>query len=61
MERSVQRIVAGGLALVAGLWLLAAREWVGQWRYGGAAIALVGIVLLGAGIDQDLTAWPFSG
>jgi hypothetical protein len=59
MERSVQLIVAGGLVLVAGLWILAAGDLLGQWRYAGAAVAVLGVAVSGAGIARDLTYGPF--
>ena len=50
MERFVQFVVAGGLALVAGLW--AARlfgAWTVPWSI-GVLLAVLGVVGLGAGI-----------
>ncbi|WP_460919586.1 hypothetical protein [Salinarchaeum chitinilyticum] len=60
MERSVQLIVAGGLAILAGLWLLAAGDRIGQWYVGGIPVALAGAVLLAVGIARDLTHGPFA-
>jgi len=50
MERFVQRLVTGGLALVAGLWLTAlVPSRSGAWLAGVVAAAL-GVVALGGGI-----------
>jgi len=58
MERSVQLIVAGGLALVVGLWLLETGSLLGDWRYAGLPVVAVGVAALAAGIGRDLTPGP---
>lgn len=46
MERFARLIVAGGLALVAGLWIaMLAEVWTATWLLG------VGVALLGAGAN----------
>lgn len=53
-ERFVRFIVAGGLALVAGLWLtrlFAARSWV--WIL-GVVLAVTGVVALAVGIRSQI-------
>ncbi|MDT3436462.1 hypothetical protein [Haloarcula sp. 1CSR25-25] len=55
MERFVELVVAGGIALVVGLWtvrLAASRSAV--WL-GGVAVALLGLVALGVGIRRELS------
>ncbi|WP_248515366.1 hypothetical protein [Salinarchaeum laminariae] len=63
MERSVQLIVAGGISLTAGLWLVAAGDRIGvvesMWLYGGIALAALGVAALVGGITHDLTDGPF--
>lgn len=54
VERFVQYVVGGGLALVAGLWLLRLLEprtlpWIA-----GAALVLLGIAGLAAGIYREI-------
>lgn len=57
MERFVQRIVAGGLALVAGLWTLALGDGTAT-LVGGGGLAVAGLVALGSGIATPLDpAW----
>lgn len=54
MERFVQLIVVGGLALIAGLWvvtLLASRS--GPW-FVGIALVLLGIGGLAAGVRDEI-------
>lgn len=53
MERFVELVTAGGLALVAGLWIaeLAAES---SLRLLGIALALAGLVGLAAGIRDEL-------
>jgi hypothetical protein len=54
MERFARLVVAGGLALVAGLWVAAlAATGSLQWL-AGAALALLGTAALGAGIWTEL-------
>lgn len=54
MERFVALIVAGGVALVAGLWLSTAFVTAsGGWLV-GAALALCGISSLAVGIEREL-------
>jgi len=50
MERFVQAIVAGGLALVAGLWLLTLQPGGTFGWYNGVALVAVGAVAIAAGI-----------
>ena len=54
MERFVQGLVAGGLSLVAGLWLTALTPWrSGAWLAGIAAAGL-GVVALGGSIYSQI-------
>jgi hypothetical protein len=54
VEGFVVRIVAGGLALVAGLWLLIlATRWSPSWLL-GVALAVIGTVALGSGIWSEI-------
>ena len=54
MERFVRTLVAGGLALLAGLWVVASVErWSALWLL-GIALALAGVVGLAAGIRDEL-------
>lgn len=54
MERFVGLIVAGGLALIAGLWVVALfAAWSGVWL-AGAALAGLGTVGLAAGIASEV-------
>lgn len=54
MERFVQLLVAGGLALVAGLWMGALLEQgTPQWA-AGLILAASGVVCLAAGIWQEI-------
>lgn len=55
MERFLAFVVAGGIALVAGLWLadLAAQE--SALRIVGVVAAFAGVAGLGAGIWTELT------
>jgi len=54
MERFVQGLVAGGFALVAGLWLTAlVPSRSGAWLAGVAAAGL-GVVALGGGIYSQI-------
>ncbi|MFC4986545.1 hypothetical protein [Saliphagus infecundisoli] len=52
MERFVQSIVAGGPALVAGLWLVALGGSIP--RLAGIGLALLGIVGLVRGIGSEI-------
>ncbi|QLD90276.1 hypothetical protein HWV07_15030 [Natronomonas salina] len=54
MERFAELITAGGLALVAGLWLTALVATGSLPWLAGAALALAGAVGLGAGIWTEL-------
>ena len=56
MERFAQLVTAGGLALVAGLWLTALTAPVSLPWLAGTALALAGAVGLGAGIWTELDA-----
>jgi dipeptide/tripeptide permease len=54
VERFAQRIVAGGLALVVGLWAVHLSEWgSNSWMLG---VVLVGLGMggLGAGIASEI-------
>jgi hypothetical protein len=54
MERFVQFVVAGGLALVAGLWLAALTPlWSGPWL-AGAVLSLGGVAGLAVGIGAEI-------
>lgn len=50
MERFVQLVVAGGLALVAGLWTLRLLETASVAWFVGLGLAAVGVAGLAAGI-----------
>lgn len=52
MERFVRLVVAGGLALLAGLWIERLVSWPRAAL--GVALALVGLSLLGVGIAGEL-------
>jgi len=60
MERSVQFIVAGGLAMVAGLWTLEAAQFVGNWHVAGAVIAVLGLLAIAIGIARDVSHGPLA-
>lgn len=54
MERFVQLIVAGGVALVAGLWIVALFDpWSTVWL-AGVALSLLGVGSLFAGITSEI-------
>lgn len=54
MERFVQLLVAGGLALLAGLWTLrVAGAWSPSWL-AGAVLVVVGVAGLAVGIGSEL-------
>ncbi|MFB6207351.1 MAG: hypothetical protein ABEJ05_12590 [Haloglomus sp.] len=55
MERFVQAIVAGGLGLVAGLWLTVPFAWGSPGWAAGVALALLGAVALAGGIWSELS------
>jgi len=55
MERFVKLVVAGGLALMAGLWMVRLRPSLSPGWLGGAALALLGLVALGVGIGRELS------
>jgi hypothetical protein len=58
MERFVQLALAGGLALVAGLWALRlSARWSPPWL-AGAALAALGAAVLAAGLGRELEAAP---
>lgn len=54
MERFVQAIVAGGLALVAGLWIVTLSETGTLPWTGGGFLVLAGLAGLGYGIATEL-------
>ncbi|SDR34775.1 hypothetical protein [Natronobacterium texcoconense] len=54
MERFVQAIVAGGIALVAGLWLVELFEWWSLAWLAGVVLAVVGTGSVFAGIFSEL-------
>ncbi|AGN00588.1 hypothetical protein L593_03185 [Salinarchaeum sp. Harcht-Bsk1] len=60
MERSIESIVAGGLALLAGLWTLEAAQFVGRWHLAGGVVAVLGLLAIGAGIARDLHYGPLA-
>lgn len=54
VERFVRLIVAGGVAFVAGLWIVTLFEaWSGPW-IGGVAFVLLGGASLLAGIGSEI-------
>ncbi len=54
MEAFVQRIIAGGIALVAGLWIATLLEpGVGPWLLGPVLI-VAGLAGLGTGIARPI-------
>jgi hypothetical protein len=55
MERFVKLVVAGGLALVAGLWAVRLPPSFSPSWLGGAALAFLGLVVLGVGIGRELS------
>lgn len=58
MERFAELVVAGGLSLLAGLWIAQlATAWSSLWA-AGVAIALLGAVALTAGIWSELDWQP---
>lgn len=58
MERFVQLIVAGGLALVAGLWMVSLlRQGSPPW-VAGLGLATAGVLALGAGIWLEVEWTP---
>ena len=60
MEQFVRLVVAGGVVLVASLWLMrVAAAWSALW-VAGIALALVGTAALAAGIWRELD-WRPSG
>lgn len=52
MERFVELVVGGGLALVCGLWVTTAGRT--PVVAAGAAVALAGAIALAAGIEREL-------
>ena len=55
MGRFVKLVVAGGLALVAGLWAVRlAAAFSARWL-GGVALGLLGLATLGIGIGRELS------
>lgn len=58
MERFVQSIVAGGVALLAGLWIVALADATGEptaVAAGGLALAAIGTAGVFAGIWSELS------
>jgi hypothetical protein len=55
MERFVRYILAGGIALVAGLWVTTGFGWGTPVWIGGAVVALLGSLGLAVGIGTELT------
>ncbi|MGB9953032.1 MULTISPECIES: hypothetical protein [unclassified Haloarcula] len=55
MERFVKLVVAGGLALVAGLWTVRLTASLSALWLGGVALAVLGLVALGVGIGRELS------
>ena len=59
MERFVRLIVAGGLVLVGGLWLVERFAW-GSPRWAvGIALAILGVAAVMAGIFSELESGAF--
>ncbi|ESP87434.1 hypothetical protein K933_14203 [Candidatus Halobonum tyrrellensis G22] len=54
MERFVALVVAGGVALVAGLWLVSLLAAGSPAWLLGVGLALVGVAALAAGIRREL-------
>ena len=54
MERFVRLIVAGGVALVAGLWAVRLFEWGTTPSLAGVALVLLGASALGVGIASEI-------
>lgn len=54
MERFAQLIVAGGLALVAGLWLVELLDRGSPPWLAGVTLAAAGALALGAGIHSEI-------
>ena len=59
MERFVRLIVAGGVVLVAALWLVALFEWGSTPWAVGIALAALGFVGVMAGIFSELESGAF--
>ena len=57
MERFIQLVVAGGVTLVAGLWIAALAGDQTGLRLLGVALAAGGTVALAVGIRTELV-WP---
>lgn len=55
MEQFVRLVVAGGVVMVAGLWVAALTSAVSVPWLVGVALVVAGIVSLGAGIRGELT------
>lgn len=55
MERFVQLIVAGGISLVAGLWLLTLAPLMSVVWLGGVALVVFGSSGLVVGIKSEIT------
>ena len=55
MERFVELVVTGGLALVVGLWMVRlSASRLAVWL-GGAALVFLGLAALGVGIGRELS------
>ncbi|GCF14718.1 hypothetical protein Harman_26530 [Haloarcula mannanilytica] len=55
MERFVTLVVAGGLALVAGLWAVRLAASLSPIWLGGIVLALIGLAAIGVGIGRELS------
>jgi len=55
MERFGKLVVAGGLALVTGLWTVRLAASISAHWLGGVALALLGLVAFGVGFGRDLS------
>ncbi|MFB6223741.1 MAG: hypothetical protein ABEH86_08745 [Haloarcula sp.] len=55
MERFVKLVVAGGLALVTGLWMTRFAVSLSEIWLGGVALAFLGLAALGVGIGRELS------
>ncbi|NHN47352.1 hypothetical protein G9464_07055 [Halostella sp. JP-L12] len=54
MERFVQFVVAGGVALVAGLWAVSLSAWPATPSIAGAVLVLLGAGALAVGIAAEI-------
>lgn len=58
MERFTRLIVAGGIVMIAGLWVAALLEaWSAAWA-AGTVLALLGAGAIAAGINSEIELGP---